>query len=98
MTKQNTQFLFFIPECRLSYSKIVQTSGMIKTKYVVFVFHSRVPPVLFKDSANEWNDKTKYAVFVFHSRVQLILFKVSANERNDKTEAELIENITIFRL
>ena len=71
MTKQNMQFLFFIPECSL---------------------------FLFKDSANERNDKTKYVVFVFHSRVQLILFKDSANERNDKTEAELIENITIFRL
>jgi len=41
---------------------------------------------------------TKYVVFVFHCRVQLILFKDSANERNYKTEAELIENITIFRL
>ena len=36
--------------------------------------------------------------FLFHCRVQPILFKDSANERNDKTEAELIENITIFRL
>ena len=26
MTKQNTQFLFFIPERRLSYEKIVQMS------------------------------------------------------------------------
>ena len=26
MTKQNTQFLFFIPECSLSYEKIVQMS------------------------------------------------------------------------
>ncbi len=32
MTKQNTQFLFFIPKCRLSYLKIVQTSGMTKLK------------------------------------------------------------------
>ncbi len=67
MTKQNTQFLFFIPECSL---------------------------FLFKDSANERNDKTKYAVFVFHSQVPPVLFKDSANERNDKTEAELIENFT----
>ena len=35
-----------------------------KTKYAVFVFHSRAPPILFKD-ASEWNDKTKHAVFVF---------------------------------
>ena len=58
-----------------------------------FLFHSRVQPILFKDNANEWNDKTKYVVFVFHCRVQLILFKDSANERNDKTEAELIMQI-----
>ena len=37
MTKQNTQFLFFIPERRLSYEKIVQMSEM-KKKYAVFFF------------------------------------------------------------
>ena len=26
-----------------------------KTKYAVFVFHSRAPPILFKDSASERN-------------------------------------------
>ena len=26
-----------------------------KTKYAVFVFHSRAPPILFKD-ASEWKD------------------------------------------
>ena len=46
-----------------------------------------------KDSANERNVSS-----LTNCRVQLILFKDSANERNDKTEAELIENITIFRL
>ena len=64
-----------------------------KTKYAVFVFQSRVQPILFKDSANERNVSS-----LTNCRVQLILFKDSANERNDKTEAELIENITIFRL
>ena len=39
MTKQNTQFLFFIPERRLSYEKIVQMSEM-KKKYAVFFFIS----------------------------------------------------------
>ena len=29
MTKQNTQFLFFIPERSPSYSKIVQVNGEI---------------------------------------------------------------------
>ena len=72
-------------------------SGMTK-EIRSFLFHSRVQLILFKDSANERNDKTKYVVFVFHCRVQLILFKDSANKWNDKTEAELIENITIFRL
>ena len=36
MTKKNPVFLF-IPECRLSYSEIVQTSGMTK-KNPVFLF------------------------------------------------------------
>ena len=30
MTKENTKFFFCIPECSLSYLKIVQTSGMTK--------------------------------------------------------------------
>ena len=46
-----------------------------------------------KDCANERNVSS-----LTNCRVQLILCKDSANERNDKTEAELIENITIFRL
>ena len=58
-----------------------------------FLFHSRVQLILFKDSANERNVSS-----LTNCRVQLILFKDSANKRNDKTEAELIENITIFRL
>ena len=57
-----------------------------KTKYAVFVFHSRAPPILFKD-ASEWNDKTKHAVFVFHSRALPILFKDSANRRQYKTSS-----------
>ena len=39
MTKQNTQFLFFIPERSLSYEKTVQMSEM-KKKYAVFFFIS----------------------------------------------------------
>ena len=34
MTKQNTQFLFFIPERSPSYSKIVQVNGMTKQNKV----------------------------------------------------------------
>ena len=94
MTKQNTEFLFFIPECRLFLFKVSANERNDKTKYGVFVFHSREQLILFKDSANERNDKTKYGVFVFHSQVPPVLFKDSANERNDKTEAELIENFT----
>ena len=30
MTKQNTQFLFFIPECRLSYENIYKGGGTRK--------------------------------------------------------------------
>ena len=59
MTKEKRKFFFFIPEFRLYYSKIVQMSGMTKEKRKFFFCHSRVPPILFKDSANEWNDKRK---------------------------------------
>ena len=34
-----------------------------KTSALVFIVEMQ--PILFKDSASEWNDKTKYAVFVF---------------------------------
>ena len=40
MTKQNTQFLFFIPERRLSYLKM-QASGMTKQNTQFLFFHSR---------------------------------------------------------
>ena len=38
MTKGKTKFFFFIPECNLYYSKIVQMSGMAKEKTKVFFF------------------------------------------------------------
>ena len=43
MTKQNTQFLFFIPERRLSYEKIVQMSE--KTSSLLECFF-RMQPIL----------------------------------------------------
>ena len=57
-----------------------------KTKYAVFVFHSRAPPILCKDSANRRQYKTSSLVFIVE--MQSILFKDasewkdSANERN----------------
>ena len=57
-----------------------------KTKYAVFVFHYRAPPILFKDSANRRQYKTSSLVFIVE--MQTILFKDasewkdSANERN----------------
>ena len=44
MTKQNTQFLFFIPERSLSYEKIVQASGMTKqnTQFLFFIPERRL--------------------------------------------------------
>lgn len=41
------------------FAKIVQMSGMAKEKTKFFFCHSRVQPILFKDSANEWNGKSK---------------------------------------
>ena len=42
MTKKNPVFLF-IPECRLSYEKIVQTSGMTKKNPVfLFILHLKL--------------------------------------------------------
>ena len=75
------------------FAKIVQTSGMTKEKTKFFFCHSRVQPILFKDSANEWNDKRKDEVFLFHSRVQPILSRDSANEWNGKT----LENLLFLR-
>ena len=46
------------------FAKIVQTSGMTKEKTKFFFCHSRVQPILFKDSANEWNGKRKDKVFL----------------------------------
>ena len=45
-------------------AKIVQMSGMAKEKTKFFFCHSRVQPILFKDSANEWSGKRKYEVFL----------------------------------
>ena len=87
--KKRQSFSFAIPECSLSYQEIVQMSGMTKEKTKFFFCHSRVQPILFKDSANEWNGKRKDEVFLFHSRVQPILFKDSANEWNDKRKDEV---------
>ena len=71
------------------FAKIVQVNGITK-EIRSFLFYSWTQPILFKDSANERNDKTKYAVFVFHSRVQPILFKDSASEWNNKRNTQFL--------
>ena len=55
-------------------AKIVQMSGKAKEKTKFFFCHSRVQPILFKDSANEWNGKRKDEVFLlsFPSAAYLI--------------------------
>ena len=50
-------------------------SGMTK-EIRSFLFHSRVQPILFKDSANKRNDKTKYAVFFFIAECSLSYLKI----------------------
>ena len=47
-----------------------------KTKHVVFVFHSRAPPILLKDSANRRQYKTSSLVFIVYLGVKLYLIVI----------------------
>ena len=61
MTKQNTQFLFFIPERRLSYEKIVQMSE--KASSLLECFSESSLSYEKRDLYNVENKSEKYIIW-----------------------------------